>query len=77
MGSTSFARLYDLQSTKFKILQYCKIYKVQSLKFYKFYKFYNVYEFYKIYKFHKIYSCPNLVVAKMEELISRSFVGQI
>ena len=25
----------------------------------------------------KIYSCPNLVVAKMEELISRPFVGQI
>ena len=23
------------------------------------------------------YSCPNLVVAKMEELISRPFVGQI
>ena len=24
-----------------------------------------------------MYSCPNLVVAKMEELISRPFVGQI
>ena len=24
-----------------------------------------------------LYSCPNLVVAKMEELISRPFVGQI
>ena len=65
MGSTSFARLYDLQSTKFKILQDCKIYKVQSLTFYKFYTFYNVNEFYKIYKFHKIYKFYKLSSASV------------
>ena len=30
-----------------------------------------------IYIVRGFYSCPNLVVAKMEELISRPFVGQI